>query len=376
MLAKTFRNRCLLFIANATVVYLFYSLTLLGLLPFVKPKDKKLGLATSPAMTFYCLFCGCLMTSLYTWIIVSLLSEAQEFYSGAGNITFTILYLSSAFLIITFYVIAFLNRFKMRDYYNITIERYGKFTSFYATQLTTDLLSYEHIDGDAEFNFVYKKMFIKAVLVHNLVIYCVAEMSKRGHSIGHMNRYQFLGFFLLPHLVKSLTSSFLYMSGARLSYMYLKLDNKLRELRDELGDLTVATMKSRYEKMSRFCEISDLVDNLCKCYDYINETAVELIDLYSVQMWLVLTFSVINTLHGLFSQYQVVADAITNGKVLDTHFLIFNCLFVTFNLAEIMMVVNITDICHRGSAKIGKTIQSLIYFGDLDIRLRQSVSET
>lgn len=372
MLPRTFRNRCYLVIVNITMFYLFNALTIVGLLPIKRSKRK--GIVNVRWVTIYSIVCCCLVTGLYLWVILSLIQDPNinSFFSGVGRITFSLLYFFSLTLIATFYIIAIRNRFRLQRFYDSTLKSYPRYAPFYTGKFGPGVLTFEHVESEEELVFVYFRLFIKVVLIHFLVIFCILGVSERGSSVGGVSYFKFLGFFLLPYIVKSLTSSFMYLGGARSSFLLYKLSIKLKELRNELRELT-RSKKSHYEKMSKYCEISDLIDELAMCYETINDTANELLSMNKFQIGMVLMFSVINTLHGMFSQYQVISYSISRILPLDIQLFAFNVLFIFFNILEILMVVNITDSCHMNSIRVGKTIQSLTYFVDLDIRLRRSV---
>lgn len=373
MLPNTLRNRCFLALFNFITHYLFASLALLGLLPLVASK-KRNRLATTNLMTIYSIFCSILFTGLYVWVIVSLMKDPQVnmIFSGVGRITWTILQLCSLLLVSSFYVLGLLNRGRMRDFYNNMLSRYKGFHHFYSgNHFGMTPLSCDNVDSDEEVSLVYMRI-MRVFWVHGSVVLCMIGVSQRVASGGDVSLIKFLSFLLIPYFVKSLTSTFLYISGARCSFMFYKLDLKLRETREELRKLAKAN-KRPFEKMSRFCEISDLVDELARCYGNINETGNELMKMYSVQMGLILTFSVVIMLHGLFTQFQIIAKGLNYGLPLDLWLVGFNILFMLLTILEILLVVHINVCCHTGSVRVGKTIQTLLYFEDLDIRLQHSV---
>lgn len=128
--------------------------------------------------------------------------------------------------------------------------------------------------------------------------------------------------------------------------------------------------------MSKFCEISDLIDNLSLCYQLIIDFGQVIQELFRVQIVLVLTYSVISTLHEMFSMYQMMSGSAIQNTPLDQRLVIYNIAYIILNIAEIMLVVNISEIMFMGSLRVGKNVQSLMYVKEMDERLRQSVRKS
>lgn len=375
MLAKTVRNRFYLVLVNITITYLSHATFFLGLLPIWPINDFEAVINTR-LLSAYCSLWALLIPGLFLCVTFSVAHDEHinSFFAGVGKITWNLLNLCSLVLIIAFYLIAFLNRFRLRDFYNKIIGKYKTYRGFYGGTFRLGYLSFEHVEGEDELSFVYLRSFVKVILVHSLVILSIIGVSERGWTLGGVAFLKFFGFFFIPYYLSSLTTSILYLSGARSSFMYHKLDIKLQEILEDLRQLTRSD-KSQFERMSRYCEMSDQLDNLAECYESVNETTTELIGLYKIQMLLVLMYNIIDTLHGMFTQYQVLAIAMELSIAPDPMLVCFNILFIFLTIVEILLVVNITDSCHRGSIRVGKTIQKLAYFEDLDIRLQQSVRD-
>lgn len=374
MLQKTLGNRIILVLVNCALLYLFSTMTIIGLLPFFIDRARQ-RIRNHHLATSYSLFCGCLFTGLYTWVIVSQVvnQHVQFFYAGAGRVTWIILCLCSLLVIASFYSINLINRFRLCRFYNQTMENYQKFTAFYTGSIRFGVIGFQNIEGEDELYQVYMRVFFKTGLVHGLVLLSIYGISVRASIVGGVDTINMATFYAMPYIIKSVTSSYLYLGAIRANFLFRKLDGKLKEIRSEMRDLT-RSKKSRYEKMSRFCEMSDLIDQLSLCYEKISQTSKEQIAQYKLQICLVLLFSVINTLHGMFSQFLVIARAMSGDLTFDIQLFCYNLSFIFLNVLEILMLVNVTGACHRGSVRVGKTVQGMMYFEDLDSRLKQSVS--
>ena len=128
--------------------------------------------------------------------------------------------------------------------------------------------------------------------------------------------------------------------------------------------------------MTRHCEISDLIDDLARCYESLNDSINEQMDLHKFQMVVTLLFYVVNILHRMFLQYMLISQAAKASVPYDAETILITVSHITIGVLELILMVDVTDSCHNGSLRVGKTVQRLIYHRDLDIRLRQSVRVT
>lgn len=375
MIRKTLRNRIYLVFMNITVIYLFSLLFIVGLTPVSGGNNR--GFTTTRRMSLYCLTCGCCALVFYIWqvVLVTTHPNSMIFYSGAGRVTLTAMIICAAVLIFTFYSVAFLNRFKLCKLFNHSTAIYRSFDLFYSGNFGKMPLSYDSVDSEDELSFVYLRLFNKVFLVNLLIVSSILGISFRAQALADFNPLNCACFFLIPYMVKSLTSSFLYLGALRPSFLFHKMNLKLLEIRKELQE-TTKTNKTHFERMSKFCEISDLIDNLSLCYQLIIDFGQVIQELFRVQIVLVLTYSVISTLHEMFSMYQMMSGSAIQNTPLDQRLVIYNIAYIILNIAEIMLVVNISEIMFMGSLRVGKNVQSLMYVKEMDERLRQSVRKS
>lgn len=375
MIRKTFANRCYLVVINLTIFYLFGCLRLLGLV--VVARDGKTGVfSNSQPNSVYAFLFGIFLTGVFTWHIIALFGDPNlsHLYSGVGNITATILAMCSLSLVAAFYTLGFWNRGELLNFYNHTTAIYRGFTLFYDGKFASTVMIAEHVDSEEELSHVYKRVFNKVILVNSVCLTCIIGMAMRAQDVCGVNAIHLAGFHLIPYLFKSLTSSMMYLGICRTSFLFRKLNMKLLGIRDGLRELTSAERrKTQFEKMSQFCRVSDQIDELGVCFENVNGTAIQMTNMYKYHLILVLSYSIIVALHELFIQYQAVSRSMRGDHQLDLRLLLFSVSYIIFNIVELFLVVNITDSCHAGSLRVGKTLQSLLYFDNIDVRLKQSV---
>lgn len=342
-----------------------------------KKQDDGFIFFTNRWHSLHTIFCGLSLLTLYIWTDSYLFTDGKQLiYSGAGSVTATALFLCSLVLITTFYTMTFVNRHELAEFYNSLRNAYQDYTTFYTGRFRTVALTLDDLDSEKELHFVFLRLFFKAVLINGLNIGCSLGVAVRLNVVAGVNIYHFSCLLIVPYMVKSVTSSFLYLGSARISFLFYKIHKRLMALRDELHEFTTSkTHKSAYEKMSKFCELSDEVDKLSRCFERINGSGKEITSFYKFQIILVLSYSVINTLHEMFTQYQIISSAVHDKDPLDVPLLLYSIFYTTLNIIEILLVVSITDSCHIGSARMGKTVQSLMFYHEMDNRLKQSVGE-
>lgn len=374
MIPNTFLNRFKIILVNFTMFYLFGGLAFMGLIPVSMDRRNnqyELSLITS----LYSFCSGCVSNSLYLWHIIILFTDPhlKNLYPGVGVTTATLLYLCSFLLMTSFYGLGFVNRAQLKDYYNRTKDLYNVgFSSFYGGHFGKVQKSLKDMDSLEEIDNVYMRLFTKVVVVNSLILLSIGIMAIRAEIVTGVSAYHFALFHAIPYIVKSLCSSFLYLHGCGTDFMFFKMKLKLLTLREELKVLTEGS-NSIYEKMSKFCHLSDVIDHLGVCFDNINGLAINLTSLFKVQIVLVLAHSIILTIHELFTQYQAISRSMRGLQAFDPLLLLFSIAYIILVVIEVFLIVNVTDAIHSGSLRIGKTLQSLLYFEDIDVRLKQSV---
>lgn len=374
MLPRTKENLLKLCLVNFSKHYLYKGMVLLGLMPLFQ--NRQGVIVNNRFLTAYSILVACLFSGIYVFSIYDLQTEpsVQNFYVGVPRVTLTIQCLVSLCSIATFYSIAIWQRREFAQFYNRMVAKYQTYGCFYQGRFVVSTITSADVDSENEMDSVYLPIFMKTIVVHFLTLGFIGAVSYRNWLSGKVPVYKYLSFFGLPYLVQSLTTSFLYLSATRTSFKYQKMNDKILQVRQQLRTLT-QSKGSAFERMTRCCEISDLIDELAQCYQSVNETANELLQLYKSQMVCCLLYSLIHTLHRLFVLYLAVYITMINGTQFDGPLLAVNLTHVLLGIVELVLVINATELCHWGSVKVGRTVQSLIHFEHLDIRLRQSVRE-
>lgn len=369
MFPLTYRNRVLLMVANFTKATLFSGLFLFGLLPISVRNGR---IVNTLLVTSYSVSVGLLFTAMFVYSLVTIVSDRSitSFYGTESMVTFALQGSFSVLIIGSFYSIAILNRFRLAAFYNRLKGDYASYQSFYKASFAIRTLSPENVDGEEELRCVYVRLFFKVIVVPLLASLCNLGVASLNHRKRNTPLLEYGSYLLMPYLVQTLTSSFMFFSAVRTSFLYRRMEEKLRSLGRELTHLS---QKSPFERMTRCCEISDLVDDLARCYGSINDTMNDLIGLHRFQIVVTLVFLVINILHRMFLQYMVAGQAVKGTVPFDFPMLIVTVSNITLGIVELLLIVDVTDSCHSGSVRVGKTVQEMVYFRDLDIRLKQSV---
>ena len=298
MLPRTKQNLLKLLLVNFSKHYLFKGMVLLGLMPLFQNRHGEI--VNNRYLTGYSILVGFLFSGLYVFSIYDLLSEpsVHSFYVGVPRVTLTIQCLVSLCSIFLFYSIALLNRREFSQFYNRMVAKYKTYGSFYKGRFVVSTITCADVDSEEEMDSVYLPIFVKTIVVHFLTLFFIGAVSYRNWLSGKVPVYKYLAFFGLPYVVQSLTTSFLYLSAMGTSFKYRKMNDKLLEVRKQLRTLT-QSKGSAFERMTRCCEVSDLIDELAQGYQSVNGTANELIQLYKFQMVFCLLFSLINTLQAV-----------------------------------------------------------------------------
>lgn len=371
MLPRTLANRLCLALVNFTKGFLFAGLLVLGLLPIRRGR----GVVTcSSFVTGYSVVAGLTYAGVYLANLYAFFTDEHlvSFFNNVSRVTMVLQALCSVLIICFFYAVAISYRFRFASYYTRLVGKYSTYRVFYGANFSVGRLTEQNVDGEEELYGVFMRIFAKTLVVPSLVVVCCLGVSLRNIAQAQLSVWQYMALLLMPYLVQSLTTSFLFYSGTRTAFLYKRMEEKLTAIQKELGQLSGPKVTS-FEKMRRCCELSDLLDALARCYETLNESFRDLIDLHRFQILVTFLYSMVNAVHRLFVQYMVIYISIDNPALLDAILLAMNFSNITLGIVELLFLVHVTDSCHRGSLRLGQRVQRLLYYQDMDIRLQQSV---
>ena len=371
MLPRTLTNRLCLALVNFTKGFLFAGLAVLGLLPIRRGRGtvECTGFVTGYSIVAGLTYAGFYMQNLYAFLTDE---HLVSFFNNVSRVTMVLQALCSVLIICFFYAIAISYRFRFASYYSRLVDKYSTYRVFYGANFSVGRLTEEDVDGEEELYGVFMRIFAKTLVVPSLVFVCCCGVSLRNIAQAQLSVWQYLGLLLMPYLVQSLTTSFLFYSGVRTAFLYKRMEQRLTTIQRELGQLSRPRV-TPYERMRRCCELSDLLDDLARCYETLNDSFKDLIDLHRFQILVTFLYTMANSVHRLFVQYMVVYMSIDNTALLDPILLAMNFSNIALGIVELLFLVHVTDSCHTGSIKVGRRVQRLIYYQKMDIRLQQSV---
>lgn len=370
-------SRFRIYSGRFSLIFVFAQMNLFG--QFSYKVDYKAHRAfKSPYKLAYCVLAGITAVFMYLAVLDHLLSNTTlvGYYDGVSYYAIIVCDLSCLSLISTFYGFQVVKRQHLIDIFNDLDVAYKTFGLFYSVEkLNFNVRDLEIPENMREINHVYRPLFWKGVVCHLTILLCLLDMSYLvALNYPNANLVMFQFYFCFPYTFQTATSSYMMLGLRKLSFLFSEMQRKLREIHEEVRDLTENREVSQFQKMKRFCELSDQVDSMALSFERITGLGMTFSDCYQVHFFLILIFNVANSLTMLFLLYMGVAHHVNGIRPIDFRITIAACLFIVLDLTEILFLVNSVEMAENMSNKVLKEVHLVNYWQKgFDCQLKRSV---
>ncbi|XP_059621191.1 gustatory receptor for bitter taste 93a-like [Phlebotomus argentipes] len=219
---------------------------------------------------------------------------------------------------------------------------------------------------DPLFYFLFKFLICEVVFLLTNAFSMISVIKQFGSSfilVGVLSMY--------PYLVHFTVSTTVFIGSLRLKFFFRLLNKNLMNLAREVQKNNIAEMR-QYERISFSCNLSDKLDEYSLYYESISNATKGLLDLYSLQLLLLIINNFIATTFQMFLQY-VFTRLIFMGR------LEANITLASFSM--VVLIIGFLDFTMHGivgqhvrdEAKRTGLILHKIPTHQMDIRFRRSI---
>lgn len=364
-----------IFIAKLTISFLFLEMKGLGLVAYqinYKTREAKL---LAWKVVYSVLICSILVTFYGTTELFLLTDRNLEyFYAGVSLYVLIVTGTLAIILIIVFYCHQIYYRKDFAEYHNILREDYNSFFLFYGNRIRFDSSDQKFPENIREIDFVYMPLFLK-MAIHLIIIATHVMISTFIDMIFPGETFiPILIHLLIPYVIQSCTSSYLFLASKKVSFLYKEMAKKMTLIREEIIVLAKSNKARQFEKITAFCELSDQIDSMAISFHKITRMGMNLANHYGIHMLFILGYSVFTSLVMLFFQYMGLAHHARGLFTYDARVAITTMGFIVLNVLEILITINVVEDAERRCRRVAKEIHLINYWQhSFDVRLKQSV---